>query len=207
MAKSNNILVKDTKIKTLRENGVDYICITDIARQKNSEDPNGVIANWMRNRNTIEFLGIWEELYNPCFNPLEFEGFRRDAGLNAFTLSPTKWIESTNAIGLKACAGRYGGTYAVSDIAFEFASWISVEFKLYLVKEFQRLKDEEQKLIGWTAKPMLCRLYKVLGTFLKRPARPTAHSPGHRPVVLCPMTFIRPARAKAFPRVLELLPL
>lgn len=100
MAKSNNILVKDTKIKTLRENGVDYICITDIARQKNSEDPNGVIANWMRNRNTIEFLGIWEELYNPCFNPLEFEGFRRDAGLNAFTLSPTKWIESTNAIGL-----------------------------------------------------------------------------------------------------------
>ena len=162
MAKSNNILVKDTKIKTLRENGVDYICITDIARQKNSEDPNGVIANWMRNRNTIEFLGIWEELYNPCFNPLEFEGFRRDAGLNAFTLSPTKWIESTNAIGLKACAGRYGGTYAVSDIAFEFASWISVEFKLYLVKEFQRLKDEEQKLIGWTAKRELSKInYRI----------------------------------------------
>lgn len=162
MVKSNNILVKDTKIKTLRENGVDYICITDIARQKNSEDPNGVIANWMRNRNTIEFLGIWEELYNPCFNPLEFEGFRRDAGLNAFTLSPTKWIESTNAIGLKACAGRYGGTYAVSDIAFEFASWISVEFKLYLVKEFQRLKDEEQKLIGWTAKRELSKInYRI----------------------------------------------
>ena len=94
MAKSNSIMVKDTKIKTLRENGIDYICITDIARQKNSEEPNGVIANWMRNRNTIEFLGIWEGLYNPCFNPIEFEGFRKEAGLNAFTLSPTKWIES-----------------------------------------------------------------------------------------------------------------
>ena len=112
----------------------------------------------MRNRNTIEFLGIWEGLYNPCFNPIEFEGFRAEAGLNAFTLSPTKWIESTNAIGLKTYAGRYGGTYAVSDIAFEFASWISVEFKLYLVKEFQRLKDEEQKLIGWTAKRELSKI-------------------------------------------------
>ena len=157
MAKSNNILVKDTKIKTLRENGVDYICITDIARQKNSEDPNGVIANWMRNRNTIEFLGIWEELYNPCFNPLEFEGFRRDAGLNAFTLSPTKWIESTNAIGLIVKKGRYGGTYAYRDIAFEFGTAISVPFKLYLIEEFQRLKDEEQKLIGWTAKRELSK--------------------------------------------------
>ena len=162
MAKSNSIMVKDTKIKTLRENGIDYICITDIARQKNSEEPNGVIANWMRNRNTIEFLGIWEGLYNPCFNPIEFEGFRKEAGLNAFTLSPTKWIESTNAIGLKSSAGRYGGTYAVSDIAFEFASWISVEFKLYLVKEFQRLKDEEQKLIGWTAKRELSKInYRI----------------------------------------------
>ena len=108
MAKSNNILVKDTKIETLRENGVDYICITDIARQKNSEDPNGVIANWMRNRNTIEFLGIWEELYNPCFNPLEFEGFRKEAGLNAFTLAPTRWITATNAIGIISQAGRSG---------------------------------------------------------------------------------------------------
>ena len=145
MAKSNNIIVKDTKIKTLKENDVDYICITDIAKQKNVEDPNGVIGNWMRNRNTIEFLGIWERLYNPNFNPLEFEGFRNEAGLNAFTLSPSKWIEATNAIGIKATSGRYGGTYAISDIAFEFASWISVEFRLYLVREFQRLKEEEQK--------------------------------------------------------------
>lgn len=162
MAKSNNIIVKDTKIKTLKENDIDYICITDIAKQKNVEDPNGVIGNWMRNRNTIEFLGIWERLYNPNFNPLEFEGFRNEAGLNAFTLSPSKWIEATNAIGIKATSGRYGGTYAVSDIAFEFASWISVEFRLYLVREFQRLKEEEQKLLGWSAKRELSKInYRI----------------------------------------------
>jgi hypothetical protein len=162
MAKTSDILVKDARIKTLNENGVDYICITDIARQKNEDDPNGVIANWMRNRNTVEFLGIWESLYNPYFNPLEFEGFRKEAGLNAFTLSPTKWVESTNAIGMKALSGRYGGTYAVSDIAFEFASWISVEFRLYLVKEFQRLKSEEQKQIAWSAKRELSKInYRI----------------------------------------------
>ena len=123
------IVVKDQTIKTINKDGIDYICITDIAKQKNGEDPNGIIGNWMRNRNTIEFLGIWEELYNPNFNPIEFEGFRKEAGLNAFTMSPTKWVESTNAIGITAMSGRYGGTYAISYIAFEFASWISVEFK------------------------------------------------------------------------------
>lgn len=156
------IIVKNQTIKTLSKDGVDYICITDIARQKNSEDPNGVIANWMRNRNTIEFLGIWESLYNPNFNPLEFEGFRKEAGLNAFTMSPTKWIEATNAKGIKAISGRYGGTYAISDIAFEFASWVSVEFKLYLVREFQRLKTEEQKQLAWTAKRELSKInYRI----------------------------------------------
>ena len=116
----------------------------------------------MRNRNTIEFLGIWEQLFNPCFNPLEFEGFRKEAGLNAFTMSPSRWIESTNAKGLVTMAGRYGGTYARTDIAFEFASWISVEFKLYLVKEFQRLKEEEQKQIGWSVKRELSKLnYRI----------------------------------------------
>ena len=158
MKKNNELIVKDSSIRTMKQDDVDYVCITDIARQKNAEDPNGVIANWMRNRNTVEFLGIWESLYNPDFNPLEFEGFRAEAGLNAFTLSPTKWIERTNAIGLKAMSGRYGGTYAIVDIAFEFASWISVEFKLYLVKEFQRLKEEEQKLIGWSAKRELSKI-------------------------------------------------
>lgn len=116
----------------------------------------------MRNRNTIEFLGIWESLYNPDFKPLEFEGFRKEAGLNAFTLSPKKWIETTNAIGLISKSGRYGGTYAHKDIAFKFASWISVEFELYIVKEFQRLKAEEQRLIGWSAKRELSKInYRI----------------------------------------------
>ncbi len=152
------IIVNDQTIKTISKDGIDYICITDIARQKNASDPNGVIGNWMRNRNTIEFLGIWERLYNHSFNPFEFEGFRMEAGLNAFTMSPTKWVESTNAIGIKAISGRYGGTYAVSDIAFEFASWVSVEFKLYLVREFQRLKVEEQKQLAWSAKRELSKI-------------------------------------------------
>lgn len=156
------IIVKDRTIKTINKDGIDYICITDIAKQKNGEDPNGVIGNWMRNRNTIEFLGIWESLYNPNFNPIEFEGFRKEAGLNAFTMSPTKWVESTRAIGIKAVSGRYGGTYAISDIAFEFASWVSVEFKLYLVREFQRLKADEQKQLAWSAKRELSKInYRI----------------------------------------------
>ena len=158
MAKKSEIIVRDVTIKTMKVNGVDYICITDVAKQKNSVDPNGVIANWMRNRNTVEFLGIWETIHNPSFNPLEFEGFRKEAGLNAFTLSPTRWILATKAIGIISQAGRNGGTYAQTDIAFEFASWISVEFRLYLVKEFQRLKADEQKLLGWTAKRELSKI-------------------------------------------------
>ena len=158
MAKRNTIIVKDTTIRTLSKDGIDYICITDIAKQRNPINPNGVIANWMRNRNTIEYLGLWETLYNLNFNPLEFEGFRRNAGLNAFTLSPSQWITATNAIGLISQAGRYGGTYAISDIAFKFANWVSVEFELYLVKEFQRLKAEEQQAIGWSAKRELSKI-------------------------------------------------
>ena len=162
MAKKNEIIVKDVSIKTMNVNGVDYICITDIAKQKNDIDPNGVIGNWMRNRNTVEFLGIWETLHNPNFNPVEFEGFRKEAGLNAFTLSPKRWIEATNAIGVFSNSGRYGGTYAQTDIAFEFASWISVEFRLYLVMEFQRLKAKEQEMIGWTAKRELSKInYRI----------------------------------------------
>ena len=162
MAKKHEIIVKDTLIKTIHKDGTDFISLTDIAKQKNAVDPNGVIANWMRNRNTVEFLGIWETLYNPNFNPFEFEGIRKEAGLNAFTMSPTRWVELTNAKGIVAQAGRYGGTYAQSDIAFEFASWISVEFKLYLVKEFQRLKAEEQKQIGWSAKRELSKInYRI----------------------------------------------
>ena len=158
MANKNQIIVNDASIRTINKDGQDYISITDIAKLKNAEDPNGVIANWIRNRNTIEFLGIWETIYNPNFNPLEFEGIRREAGLNAFTISPSKWIDLTNAIGIVSQAGRYGGTYACPDIAFEFASWVSIEFRLYLVKEFQRLKSEEQKQIGWSAKRELSKI-------------------------------------------------
>ncbi len=127
-----------------------------------SEDAQQTISNWMRNRMTIEYLGLWEELYNPTFNPLGFEGFRKDVGLNSFTMSPGKWIEGVNAIGIVAQAGRYGGTYARSDIAFKFASWLSVEFELYLVKEFQRLKAKEQEQIGWSAKRELAKInYRI----------------------------------------------
>ena len=168
------IIVKDQTIKTINKDGIDYICITDIAKQKNVEAPNGVISNWMRNRNTIEFLGIWESLYNPNFNPIEFEGFKKEAGLNAFTMSPTKWVESTNAIGIEAISGRYGGTYAISDIAFEFASWVSVEFKLYLVREFQRLKADEQKQLAWSAKRELSKInYRIHTDAIKANLIPT----------------------------------
>lgn len=155
------IIVQHTNITIINIDGEDYASLTDLARYK-SDDPTGVIGNWMRNRNTIEFLGIWESLYNPNFNPLEFEGFKKEAGLNAFTLSPKKWIERTDAIGLISKSGRYGGTYAHKDIAFKFASWISVEFELYIVKEFQRLKAEEQKSLGWSAKRELSKInYRI----------------------------------------------
>lgn len=168
------LIVKDQSIKTLNKNGIDYICITDIAKQKNAGDANAIIGNWMRNRNTIEFLGIWESLYNPHFNPIEFEGFRKEAGLNAFTMSPTKWVTATNAIGIKAISGRYGGTYAISDIAFEFASWVSIEFKLYLVREFQRLKADEQKQLAWSAKRELSKInYHIHTDAIKSKLIPT----------------------------------
>ena len=127
----------------------DFISLTDIAKLKDSDNPRYIIQNWLRNRNTIEFLGVWESLYNPSFNRVEFDAFRSQAGLNSFVMTPQKWVESTGAIGIISKAGRYGGTYAHKEIAFEFASWISVEFKLYLVKEFERLKTEEMKQLGW----------------------------------------------------------
>lgn len=151
------ITVKSTEISVIKRQETDYISLTDIAKHK-TDDPQMVIANWMRNRNTLEFLGIWEYLYNPDFNPLEFEGFQKEAGLNAFTMSPTKWIKATGAIGIEVKAGRYGGTYAHKDIAFKFASWISVEFELYIVREFQRLKEQEQQQIGWSAKRELSKI-------------------------------------------------
>ena len=162
------IKVQEKQVTIIVHNENDYISLTDIAKYK-SDDPTAVIGNWMRNRNTIEFLGIWESLYNPCFKPLEFEGFRREAGLNAFTMSPQKWINATNAIGIISKAGRYGGTYAHKDIAFKFASWISVEFELYIVREFQRLKAKEQKQLSWSAKRELSKInYRIHTDAIKR---------------------------------------
>ena len=154
---AQTLTVKNTSVSVIKVGNEDFLSLTDIARFK-SDEPNAVIANWLRNRNTIEYLGIWESLYNPGFKPLEFEGFKKEAGLNAFTLSPSKWIESTGAIGIVSKSGRYGGTYAHKDIAFKFASWISVEFELYVAKEFQRLKEEEQKQLGWSVKRELSKL-------------------------------------------------
>ena len=171
------IIVQNTNITIISVNGDDYFSLTDLARYK-SDEPNAVIANWMRNRNTIEYLGIWEQLYNPDFKPTEFEGFRMQAGLNAFTLSPKKWIEATGAIGIVAKSGRYGGTYAHKDIAFKFASWISVEFELYIVKEFQRLKTEEQRLLGWSAKRELSKInYRIHTDAIKQNLIPAEVTP------------------------------
>ena len=121
----------------------DYISLTDIAKYKDSENPRYIIQNWLRNKSTIEFLGVWEQMNNSNFNRVEFDTVKNEEGSNSFVLTPQKWIETTNAVGIKSTAGRYGGTYAHSDIAFEFASWISPEFKLYIIQDYQRLKQEE----------------------------------------------------------------
>lgn len=143
MKKNEKIDVKGTKITILKIEKDDFISLTDIARYKDAEHANTIIQNWMCNRNTIEFLGFWERIYNPDFNLFEFEGFRKQAGLNSFVMTPKRWIEATNAIGIISKSGRYDGTFAHKDIAFEFASWISIEFKRYVIKEFQRLKADE----------------------------------------------------------------
>ena len=158
MAKKNEIVVKDVVIRTMTKDGIDYICITDIARQKNAGEPKDVVKNWMRQKNTLEYLGLWEKLHNPNFKGVEFDPLLAEAGSNAFTMSPTKWIELTAAIGIISKNGAGGGTYAQRDIAFKFANWVSVEFELYLVMEFQRLKAKEQELLGWTAKRELSKI-------------------------------------------------
>ena len=151
------ITVKDTEISVVKVNEKDYISLTDMVR--NIENGLALIEKWLRNKNTIEFLGIWEGMYNPNFNSPEFEGIKNAAGLNRFILSVKQWSERTNSLGIIAKAGRYGGTYAHKDIAFEFASAISPVFKLYLIKEFQRLKEEENNLkkLEWDAKRFLSK--------------------------------------------------
>ena len=158
------LIVKKQAINMTLVDNEEYISLTDIARYKNRENPKGVIQNWIRNRNTIEFLGIWELIHNPNFKGIEFEAFKKEAGLNSFTLAPQKWIESTDAIGLVSKSGKGGGTYAHRDIAFEFASWVSVEFKIYLIQEFERLKENEQREIGWSAKRELSKINYIIHT-------------------------------------------
>ena len=153
---------RQVSILSLGKNN-DYISLTDIARYK-SDDPNDVIKNWMRGKDVIQFLGLWEKLNNPDFKPVEFDGFKMEAGTNAFTLSPQKWITATNAIGIISKAGRYGGTFAHTDIAFEFASWISAEFKLYIIKDYQRLKNDENSnsSLGWNLNRELVKInYRI----------------------------------------------
>ncbi len=161
---NKTINVKGKEIVIFSQKEEDYISLTDIARYKNPDEPKDAIKNWMRNRSTIEFLGLWEKLNNPDFKGVEFDSFWQQAGSNHFTLSPQKWINTTQSIGLISRSGKLGGTYAHKDIAFEFASWISSEFKLYLIREFQRLKIEEneRKKLGWSLKRDLAKInYKI----------------------------------------------
>jgi len=160
MPKTVQVLNQDIRLQPV--SGSDYICLTDIARHKDEKRTDYLISNWLRNRNTIEFLGLWEQINNPSFNPIEFDGIKSQAGLNSFILTAKQWIERTGAVGLQAKAGRYGGTYAHADIAFEFAAWISVEFKLYLIKEFQRLKETERQTLGWDIRRNLAKInYRI----------------------------------------------
>ncbi len=166
MSKSSRrtIEVQGASVTVLSQNKEDIFCLTDIAKFKNPDHPDDVIRNWLRTRSTVEFLGVWERLNNPGFNPVEFDGIRMQTGLNSFVLTPKQWIEKTGAVGLTSSAGRYGGTYAHKDIAFEFASWVSVEFKLYLIKEFQRLKDDENDRLqlSWNLQRTLAKInYRI----------------------------------------------
>ena len=162
MGKNSELNVNGTIVRVIRHNGADYVCITDIASLKNPIEPKDVVKNWMRSRATISFLGLWEKLHNPDFKGVDFDPLLAQAGDNAFTMSPTRWVEGFNSIGILCKIGRGGGTFAHRDIAFEFTSWISAEFKLYLITEFERLKAKEQELIGWSAKRELAKInYRI----------------------------------------------
>jgi hypothetical protein len=171
MAKKIEVLAREVRLTSVNDH--DYVCLTDIARYKDPERTDYLIFNWLRNRNTIEFLGLWEQINNPGFNPIEFDGIKSQAGLNSFILTAKQWTERTGAIGIQSKAGRYGGTYAHLDIALEFAAWISVEFKLYLIKEFQRLKETERQTIGWDIRRNLAKLnYRIHTDAIQPPLIP-----------------------------------
>ena len=173
--------VKDTEITVVKIKDEDYLCLTDMLKAK---DGDFFITDWLRNRNTLEYIGIWEKIYNPTFNYGEFAIIKSQAGLNSFKISVKEFVEKTNAISIQAKAGRYGGTYAHKDIAFEFAMWISPEFKIYIVKEFQRLKAEEQKLLGWSAKRELAKInYRIHTDAIKQNLIPPELSPAQKSFV------------------------
>lgn len=169
------ITVQNTEVSVIKVDGEDYICLTDMLQAK---DGDFFITDWLRNRNTLEYIGIWEKVYNPNFNYGEFATIRNKSGLNSFKISVKEFVARTNAISLQAKAGRYGGTYAHKDIAFEFAMWISPEFKIYIVKEFQRLKTEEQHLLGWSAKRELSKInYRIHTDAIKQNLIPVKVTP------------------------------
>ena len=185
-AKQTRIEVQGTSIAIVNRDNHDFISLTDIAKRKNPEHSDDVIRNWLRSRSTVEFLGVWERLNNPGFNPVEFDGIRIQTGLNSFVLTPKQWIEKTGAIGLRSSAGRYGGTYAHKDIAFEFASWVSVEFKLFLIKEFQRLKDAENDRLqlDWTLQRTLAKInYRIHTDAIKETLIPPTVTPAQANLV------------------------
>ena len=171
----SKLIVKDTEINVYTVNEEDYLCLTDMLKAK---DGDFFITDWLRNRNTLEYIGIWEKVYNPNFNYGEFATIKSQSGLNSFKISVKEFVARTNAICIQAKAGRYGGTYAHKDIAFEFAMWISPEFKIYIVKEFQRLKEEEQKKLGWSAKRELTKInYRIHTDAIKNNLIPKELSP------------------------------
>ncbi len=180
--KNKQIEVLEKTITITKIGEEDYISLTDMLKAK---DGDFFISDWLRNRNTVEFLGIWEKVHNPDFNYGEYAIIKSRAGLNSYKISVKEWAKKTNAIGLVARAGRYGGTYAHKDIAFEFGMWISPEFKIYLIKEFQRLKDEEHTQIGWTAKRMLSKInYKIHTDAIKENLIPDSLTPKQISIIM-----------------------
>ena len=177
----SKIKVQETEITVMQVNNEDYLCLTDMLKAK---DGDFFITDWLRNRNTLEYIGIWEKVYNPNFNYGEFATIKSHSGLNSFKISVKEFVERTNAISLQAKAGRYGGTYAHKDIAFEFAMWISPEFKIYIIKEFQRLKADEQKLLGWSAKRELAKInYRIHTDAIKQNLIPKELTPQQKSFV------------------------
>ena len=175
------VIVNTIEVSVLNLNGEDYICLTDMMKAKDGEF---FVTDWLRNRNTLEYIGIWEKIYNPNFNYGEFAIIRNQAGLNRFKISVKDFVQRTNAISLQSKAGRYGGTYAHKDIAFEFAMWISPEFKIYMVKEFQRLKAEEQAQLGWSAKRELSKInYRIHTDAIKHNLIPTEITPAQASLI------------------------